>query len=1430
MKNRAPEARSQRSARSTGRKLLGALAAFAIGIVPIVVVAAPAQAATAVVTLTPASATAESNVATTFQLSITCNGPGTCDDTQVSFPRIAVTGNGTRTDLSSWVSGSSCGFVSRAVTATDVVFTYGNLGNVTQVCTFTVRAPEYTTLDGAQATLTPTVSGSNIPSTTGTPAVLTLTAGHNNQLFYGASAQIISGGEYSYNVTYHCGLNRQYDGDIGVSALRLEAQLPANFVYSSFAVGTGYPGTMTPPAVGSTGGLFVYDDPTGATCGNPPLNINNSFTIVIRGTVTAPPGTQACSTATATFTYIDRAAPETQTATTTPCPTVVNLETIVGKTPQTLTQGNSGQHTAADGTRPNIYTYPGNWDGSNGSVYYQISANTSPAATNTGVSYLIQDPLPCLDNPSGTTYVSNAVDTLCANPAFIARRIVAFGFTPTASDEITLRLTDGTSTSVPLVAGAWTIPTGVSVAQIDIPPFASQGSNTSAISFRITGQAAATAQPGYIMRNTGYSTPHLVSSGDPLRTAQTSVASILVADPVGASGTILSSFLWSGYAGACRETVRFSDPNVSGRFPRLEITTAQTAPIYLDYLAPEGASVASSTLTFTLNGINNGRTYNSGARTATVIADYNGTGRTLYRWTIPANTATAAGLYGVIATSGLTVDLPAGCQGKFENDMTIGYGSPAAFCAVNGVATVPPLMPADNPDLQANGVGTSNFCGYSTPLNVAAINPGFTVDKTVQGNLDAGPVPTGTDGSVSPAGGVATYSLTFVNSGESTLTDPVIYDILPRVGDTATTSTAARGSDFTVALTGVGALPPGVAVAYSTATHPCRPEVLPSNAGCDATWGSTAPAPLSTVTALRFVYTGSVAVDATFTVTFTVSTPSVAAGNVALNSAATTASAGGVLQTPVESVNVGITAGHAMPEIAKSASVATYDADGETIDFTYTVTNNTAVPLTGVSVSDRLTDAAAGSTPPVVTCDRLESPSGPCTSSSSTSLAAGQVAVFTATYTTRQEDVDHGLLADIATVSAQPATGAALSSESNEVTVTAVQNPALTLDKTVDPTTVDAANDVVEFRFAVENTGNVTLGALEIVEQSFTGSTVLPTISCSATTLPPGADALCTVDYPITQADMDQGSVENTAIARASFDGADVDSAPSTATVTVTQSPSLDLAKSALPTTIGSQGQTITYSFLVTNDGNVTIDAIDVQETAFSGTGTLGAIVCPATALAPDDEMTCTASYQATQDDIDAGTIDNTATVTGDDPAGAAIPTPPTSTVSVAVVFAPALTLVKTADVTRVDRAGDVIRYEFLVLNNGNVTLDGLTIDETSFTGAGTLSAVTCPVSTLAPTDRTTCTAEYTVVNADARGARISNTAEALATYALGGASVSVTSTDSTALVAVGSGVSGGLAETGSSVPRWLLTAALATLLGGLVLVAAGSRRRPFAG
>jgi uncharacterized repeat protein (TIGR01451 family) len=1280
-------------------------------------------------------------------------------DSTITIPTDNVTGNGANTDFSGWVSAGTC--PAMTLEAGEVTFDLGTVATGTYSCDFTLRAPNKTTLNGAQATLLPTFSSSGGSTTAAAPAVLNITAGHTVSMGSGvAPTSVQSGATMVLSFSLSCGTSTTNStGDLGLTALSITDVLPDNFTFASISTApVSLPGALTTPAVGTSGGTITYTG-DGSECLSPSLN-RLVFTVTGTASANGEPdevGEKICHTATSSFTYIDGFSSTAAPSPASPCAMVIDLDWRTAKTPGTGTMFNRGQYRAIDDTAPETYTFPGDWDGAR-TTSYEISVNTFPTTTGSGLSYDISDPLPCLDNVSGAQYLSNDPGVVCANPAYIPRTITVTGFTPAAGAEIELLMADGTSQTVPYVPGTgWTLPTSPAVSEIDIPPFVEEGSNHFAvIRFTVHGYAAPEAEPGRVLSNTTSVDAYLAGTTTPVKATQRQSARILVADPAlyGDGALMYGSIDATGNRNTCVARVQIQGSGI-------EITQAPSQPIYLSYLAPEDVGAFTiPPLTVTLYGPD-GRVYTvAGLSPSSQTVDYQGSDRTLVQWTIPAGTAALPGLY-TINMSGFDVPLGAGCAGTFQNALTVGYGARIGFCAVNGVNVAPPAPAPGDPALDTNGSPIEgNFCGASDSFVLTATNPGFTVDKTVQGNLDAVPVGAGGTGHVSVDGGAASYEVSFRNAGASTLSDPVMYDLLPRVGDTRASSTTARGSQFAVTLTDVGALPPKLSVFYSEAANPCRPEVLTPNPGCVDDWSTTEPASLASVTALKFVYDGNVRVGESVSATYSVSTPSATAGSIAWNSVGTNVTAGASLLGAAESSLTGLQAQSAQPALTKVADRTTVDTVGQPIVFTFTVTNNTAVALSDVQVTDALVDSASSSVAPVPTCVSLISPAGSC-SGSSTALVPGQSAVFTATYVTTQDDLDHGSVSDQATAIASPPTGPALSNSTDVLTVTAVQNPALALAKTAEPETVDSVGDVIDYTFTVTNTGNVTLHGLAIDETHFSGSGALSAIVCPSGSLAPGATVGCTASYPVTQADLTAGSVANTAVAVATGPlAAAVASPESSASVDVDQIASLELVKSATPAGADAYNadQPIDYSFVVTNTGNVPVTDISVIETDFTGTGTMSAIDCPATELDPTEQFTCTASYILTQDDVDSGSLSNTARATGTAPGG---PVMDESTVTTPQTPNAGLTLSKAASTSFVNAAGDTVSYTFTIRNTGNVTIHDVAVDETDFDGSGEPPVVDCPSDALVPGQQLVCTAAYTITQADMNAGGVINTAVA---------------------------------------------------------------------
>lgn len=195
--------------------------------------------------------------------------------------------------------------------------------------------------------------------------------------------------------------------------------------------------------------------------------------------------------------------------------------------------------------------------------------------------------------------------------------------------------------------------------------------------------------------------------------------------------------------------------------------------------------------------------------------------------------------------------------------------------------------------------------------------------------------------------------------------------------------------------------------------------------------------------------------------------------------------------------------------------------------------------------------------------------------------------------------------------------------------------PSLVLSKNANPLTYDSIGDVIQYEYLLTNSGNVTLTGPFTVTDDRTANETCPAAPAS---LEVGQSITCTASYSITQADLDAGSVTNLAAGHAWFNSSQVHSTADAETVTAVQSPALTIVKMASPTSYQSAGDMISYSYTLSNSGNVTLVG------PFTVTDDKATPICPVTALlAPGASITCTATYSITLADITAGYVTNTA-------------------------------------------------------------------------------------------------------------------------------------------------------------------------------------------
>jgi uncharacterized repeat protein (TIGR01451 family) len=419
----------------------------------------------------------------------------------------------------------------------------------------------------------------------------------------------------------------------------------------------------------------------------------------------------------------------------------------------------------------------------------------------------------------------------------------------------------------------------------------------------------------------------------------------------------------------------------------------------------------------------------------------------------------------------------------------------------------------------------------------------------------------------------------------------------------------------------------------------------------------------------------------------------------------------------------------------KSSSPTSFSAPGVVITYSYLVSNSGNMTLTNIAVTDPHSGLSSINCP-------------------TTTLAPGASETCTATYTTTQADVNAGLITNTGTASGTPPTGPAVSDDST-LTVPAVVSASIALFKSSSPTSFSSAGQLINYSYLVTNTGNVTLTSVAVTDPH----SGLSAISCSTATLAPGASETCTATYTTVQADVNAGSITNTGTASGSPPIGPAVTADSSVTIPAVVITELTLAKSASSNSFTNAGELITYSYLITNNSNVTLTNIAVND---PHTG-LSAISCPSSSLAPNASETCTATYTTTQADVDAGRITNTATASGTPPVGPVIVSAP-STVIIRGTAVPEITLAKSSVPSSFANSGILITYSYLVTNTSHVTLTNVAVTD-PHTG---LSAISCPTTTLAPGASETCTATYTTTQADVNAGSITNTGTATGTPPLG--------------------------------------------------------------
>jgi uncharacterized repeat protein (TIGR01451 family) len=202
------------------------------------------------------------------------------------------------------------------------------------------------------------------------------------------------------------------------------------------------------------------------------------------------------------------------------------------------------------------------------------------------------------------------------------------------------------------------------------------------------------------------------------------------------------------------------------------------------------------------------------------------------------------------------------------------------------------------------------------------------------------------------------------------------------------------------------------------------------------------------------------------------------------------------------------------------------------------------------------------------------------------------------------------------------------------------------------------------------------------------------------------------------------------------------------------ETPSLNLVKTANPITFGPAGDRITYTTVTTNTGDVTLTNVTVRDPLIPGATCTPSV--PVASLAVGASIRCTGTYTVSEADAAAGVVNNTARAVGTSPAGRSITASGTAKVP-GPKPAPVLSLTKIPTPSKFAATGDTITYRIVATNTGVVPVTNAVVSDPQLTGLTCSPAL--PVATLEVGASITCSGTHAVTNAERAANVVKNTA-----------------------------------------------------------------------
>ncbi len=412
--------------------------------------------------------------------------------------------------------------------------------------------------------------------------------------------------------------------------------------------------------------------------------------------------------------------------------------------------------------------------------------------------------------------------------------------------------------------------------------------------------------------------------------------------------------------------------------------------------------------------------------------------------------------------------------------------------------------------------------------------------------------------------------------------------------------------------------------------------------------------------------------------------------------------------------------------VEKTAAEDKFFAVNDKINYEITITNTGNIAIANPTVTDTLLPFASMTLAESVTTNGT--------------LDLNETWTLTYEYTVTDTDVAVGSVTNKVTVIGTNHNHTV----EDELTIC---KPVYTVAKSVTEGKFNKVGDVLNYTATITNTGPVAVTKAELN----ISDTLVPSTRMRLSESLIRNDVLdldetwtLTYSYTVTEADVEAGFVSNTFTARGVEDD-----------VTVYK-PSYTVVKTAAEDRFHEAGDTLHYTIIVTNTGNVAVEDLTISDTLVPFADmTLVESANTDGDLEVGETWTLTYTYTVTAADVAAGSVSNSVSVSDPDD-----PDNPVEDEVETLLYS--YTVEKTVAEDRFHEAGDVLNYTVTVTNTGKMVVDGLTISDTLVPFADmTLVESVNTDGNLEVGETWTLTYSYTVTDADVAAGSVTNSVAA---------------------------------------------------------------------